>query len=83
VLDGCSDSVAGTGDLSAEMSDDTEELVPKAVPDLTTGKVQGNKGTHTLYLVDGSINQTRLTGRGSRTTTSAHAKLANAFTAAW
>jgi hypothetical protein len=47
-----SDSVAGAGNLSEEMSDDSEELVPKAVHDLKTGKVQGKAGTHTLYLVE-------------------------------
>jgi hypothetical protein len=44
--------LAGAGNVSEEMSDDSEELVPKAVHDLKTGKVHGKAGTHTLYLVE-------------------------------
>ena len=47
-----SDSVAGAGNISEDMSYDSEELVPKAVHDLKTGKVHGKAGTHTLYLVE-------------------------------
>jgi hypothetical protein len=47
-----SDSVAGAGNISEEMRDDSEELVPKAVHDLKTGRVHGKAGTHTLYLVE-------------------------------
>jgi hypothetical protein len=63
-----SDSVAGAGNVSEELSDDSEELVPKAVHDLKIGKVQGKAGTHTLHLVEWEHYPTRLTGRGSRKT---------------
>jgi hypothetical protein len=47
-----SDSVASAGNVREEMSDDSEDLVPKAMHDLRIGKVHGKAGTHTLYLVE-------------------------------
>jgi hypothetical protein len=44
--------------INEEMSDDSEEVVPKAVHDLKTGQVQGKKGAGTLYLVGGSTTPT-------------------------
>jgi hypothetical protein len=45
-------AVPGAGIVSEEMSDDSEDLVPKAVHDRKTGKVHSKAGTHTLYFVE-------------------------------
>jgi hypothetical protein len=71
---------AGAGDVSEEISDDSEELVPKAV----TGTAQGKTGTHTLYLVEWDDFPDSIDFmRKPRANFGEHAALTDAFVAAW
>jgi hypothetical protein len=80
VDDSDSDSAAGAGDVSEEMSDDSEEFVPKAV----TGTAQDKTGTHTLYLVEWDDFSNLIDFmREPRANFGEHAVLTDAFVTAW
>jgi hypothetical protein len=68
------------GDVSEEMSDDSEDFVPKAV----TGTAHGKTSTHMLYLVkwDDFPNSIDFM-REPRANFDEHAALADAFVTAW
>jgi hypothetical protein len=79
-----SNSVAGAGNVSEEMSDDSEELVPKAMHDLKTGKLHGKAGAHTLYLVKWEHYSNEIDWAWEpQDSFDAHAALADALVTAW